>query len=181
VLPNLGIQPTTFGRAADTSVRQLQMINVFYRFFWRCLLLSARRRTVHGIKVGVLLPTVSAEELFSKVAAALDLLRDHGPRQLARMRRLVSSVLVFGAGSVGPHGEWHREVRRILLSEPIVAKSDTLPVHVACLLVHEISHAWLEHRGCEYVSGRRRRIEAICYRAAARLARRIPGGNELGG
>jgi hypothetical protein len=158
------------------------MINVrksVYRFFWRCLLLSARRRTVHGIKVGVLLPTVSAEELFSKVAAALDLLRDHGPRQLARMRRLVSGVLVFG--SVGPDGEWHREVRLILLSEPNVAKSDTHPAHVACLLVHEISHAWLEHRGCEYVSGRRRRIEAICCRAAARLARRIPGGNELGG
>jgi len=152
----------------------------FWPFFWRCLLLSARRRTVHGIKVGVLLPTVSAEEeLFSKVAAALDLLRDHGPRQLARMRRLVSGVLVFG--SVGPDGEWHREVRLILLREPNLAKSDTHPANVACLLVHEISHAWLEHRGCEYVSGRRRRIEAICCRAEARLARRIPGGNELGG
>jgi hypothetical protein len=165
------------------------MINVhksvyrfFWSLFWRCLLLSARRRTVHGTKVGVLLPpvsTVSAEELFSKVAAALDLLRDHGPRQLARMRRLVSGVLVFG--SVGPDGEWHPEARLILLREPNLAKSDTHPAQVACLLVHEISHAWLEHRGCEYVSGRRRRIEAICCRAEARLAHRIPGGNELGG
>lgn len=51
-------------------------------------------------------------------------------------------------------------------------------MHVAATVVHEATHAWLEHHSFEFVVERRQRIEAICYRSEAAFSRRIPNGGD---
>jgi len=67
----------------------------------------------------------------------------------------------------------------IELSERYVSDRKTPAIALAATIVHEVTHAWLEHHGFEYAFERRRRLEAICYRAQAAFARRVPGADRL--
>jgi hypothetical protein len=80
-----------------------------------------------------------------------------------------------------PHiaGMWRREERFILVEKSFAERADVSSLRVAATLVHEATHAWLEARGVEYSASRRRRIEAICYRAQAAFAQRAGGSTEL--
>lgn len=132
---------------------------------------------IHGVKVGVFLPEWPAEVLFTKIRAALDLIRQFDASQLARMHQLVSGILVIG--NVGPLGAWHQDNRLIKLREDHVGKTDTHPIHIAATLIHETTHAWLHQRGYKYSPVYRRRMEAVCYRRERNFARRVPGCEEL--
>jgi hypothetical protein len=146
------------------------------RALWSFNFKLAAKREIHGIRVGVALLEAEDEVVFAKLEAALDLLKRYDQRQLARLRRF-ARVLVFG--SVGPQGEWFRHARTIRLGERQVVATDTHAAHVAATIVHETTHAWLESLGFQYRPDRRRRIEALCYRAEAAFARKIPGGEDL--
>ena len=116
--------------------------NVFYRFSLALSAFSARAASTActALKGVCCCQRFPPEELFSK--------RRRRPGSPERSWSATTSracdgwCRVYSCSALAlsvPHGEWHREARRILLSEPIVAKSDTHPAHVACLLVHEIS------------------------------------------
>jgi hypothetical protein len=117
-----------------------------------------------------------AQVLFAKLGEAVSILKTFSPYHHLQ---LSGGIRVLVIGTVGPWGVWHNHSRMIQLQETWVTARDTHPVHVAATLVHELTHAWLDHRGVKYVAHRRRRIEAICYRAQARFVGRIPESAEL--
>jgi hypothetical protein len=130
-----------------------------------------------GVPVGTLLPEYPRKELVAKARAALQLVAEFDPRQLDRVRQLVAGVFIFD--DTGPLGAWMSGPRLIRLNEKFVAAPDTSDAEVAATIVHETTHAWLEAQGFEYRAERRRRIEAICFRAEAAFARRLPDGAAL--
>ena len=113
----------------------------------------------------------------AKCEAALELIRVHAPRQFGRLNRYSDGILVLG--DAGPLGAWMRSARLIRLGQHFILRADTQPAHVAGTIIHETTHAWLEHLGFRYSPGRRQRIEAICYRSEAAFARQLSGGDAL--
>jgi hypothetical protein len=120
----------------------------------------------------VIFATSDAKTLRGSVEDALELIRLYDPHQLVRLKRHVRGVLVFGTH--GGEAEWRGEAKLIRLFEDYVARPP-LAADLADVLVHEAAHAWLEDRGCEYLEGRRHRIEAICVNAQRRFNARVPG------
>ena len=146
--------------------------------WWKGIFRFAERRTFSGCSVGIFLPQTVDRPLFEqKCSVAFELVRLHGPRHFARLGKLCDGVLVFG--DTGPLAEWVQSARLITLGQHFLLRPGTQPADVAAAIVHEITHAWLDHLGFEYTVHRRRRIEAICYRSQAAFARRLPGGEEL--
>jgi len=90
-----------------------------------------------------------------------------------------SQILVLGMDEERSIGEWRLNSRLIRLNQAYIARADTQPADVASVIVHEATHAWLDDLGFEYGANFRQRIEAICYRASAAFARRIPDGGDL--
>jgi hypothetical protein len=135
---------------------------------------------LEGVQVRAFLPNswdVPAPVVEAKTAEAFALLRDFGPRYLDRVRALTNGVLLLE--SVDAAGAWHRDARLVQLDTEYIAQTETKPIHVAATLVHEVTHAWLDSLGFSYAPPQHRaRIEAICYRAEAAFARRVPGGEE---
>jgi hypothetical protein len=148
------------------------------RAYWSLLFRLSKRRILAGIEVGVFLPDAATKAVIQeKAAEAFSLLRDFGPKHLARIRRLSDGVLLFG--TVGALGSWIRDARFIRISQDFIADPGTKPIHIAATIAHEATHAWLDDLGFSYTPNRRARIEAICYRAESALARRLPGGEEV--
>jgi hypothetical protein len=137
----------------------------------------AKKERFAGVPVGTIAPEYPRNELIGKTRAALDLLAEFDPRSLHRLRRLVAGVFIFD--ETGPWGAWMRGPRLIRLNERYVAAPATTDADVAATIVHETTHAWLESLGFTYRAERRPRIEAICHRAEAALARRLPNGAAL--
>ena len=148
------------------------------RRWWGWLFRRSERRVAAGVEFGVLLPDPAHREiLVAKCEAALALLQRHGPRHLARLLAHARGVLIFGA--VRPQGEWFRDSRLVVIGEEFAARPATEPAHLAAVIVHEATHAWLEHLGFAYATERRPRLEAICFRTQAAFARAVPGGGPL--
>jgi hypothetical protein len=59
-----------------------------------------------------------------------------------------------------------------------VVASDTTPIKIALVLVHEGMHARLARAGFAYDDTVRARIERLCAKAEVLLANRVPGGDE---
>jgi hypothetical protein len=144
------------------------------RAYWFGLLFRlSKRKPLLGVEVGVFLPDAdNVAVLETKTTEAFALLSEFGQRHLTRVRDLADGVLLLG--TVGALGSWIKDARLIRVSQDFITDPDTQPVHIAATIVHEATHAWLDHLGFGYTADRRARIEAICYRAAAAFVRRIP-------
>jgi hypothetical protein len=149
----------------------------FQRRYWNLVFSFASKVPLAGVPIGTLLPQHPRSELLAKMRAAVELIAKFDPAQLDRFQRHVRHVLIFDLP--GALGTWVRGPKLILLSEAFVAASDSSDAEVAATIVHETTHAWMEARGFVYQAERRRRIEAICYRAEAKFARRLPDGEAL--
>ena len=149
----------------------------YQRHYWNLVFRLASRERVAGIIIGTLLPLFPRDRLLAKTSAALELIAQFDPRQFDRLRHLAGGIFIFD--ETGSLGTWLRGSRLIRLNEAFVAAPDTTDAEVAGTIVHETTHAWLEARGFAYHAERRRRIEAICYRAEAAFARRLPDGATL--
>jgi len=137
------------------------------------------RRTLQGVVVGAVLDDQAAEALlFSRLDNALALISRHDPRRFQRLRRLVRGINVT---NVGPDalGQWHRDSGLIEVQERFALDPDTLPEQLAAIIVHEITHAWLESLGFTYAEDRRTRIEAICGRSEISFASKLPDPKNL--
>jgi hypothetical protein len=143
------------------------------RAYFQVLYRLSSKRVARGVEIG--LPPENAEG--PKLEQALELIATHSPTDWARLRRRVRRILVFQ--HLDGQAEWHRSPRVVALAAAFLARPGIEPAHVAATLVHEATHAWLEGLGFEYVTGRRGRIEAICYRREAAFARRLAGGERL--
>ena len=149
------------------------------RFWWRTVFALCERHRFDGADVRIFLPgTAERQILVQKCRGAFELLRTYAPRQLLRLRNFTDGVLVLGEDSF-VLGEWMAPARLIRLNAAFMLKPETRPVDIAATVVHETTHAWLEHCGYRYTVERRPRIEAICYRSEAAFARQLPDGEDL--
>ena len=149
----------------------------YQRGYWGFVFRFAAKDMLAGICIGTLLPQFPRRTLLAKTRAALELIADHDPRQFARLNQLAAGIFIFE--KPGTLGTWLHGPKLILLSEEFIGTPENTDAAVACVIVHETTHAWLEARGIRYRPERRRRIEAICYRAEAAFARRLFDGAAL--
>ena len=167
-----------FSEYARFPAGGVKVISHVRRLYWALLFRLSRRRTIADIEIGVLLPDTAHKALIDqKIDAAFKLLAAYGRKYLARAQELADGILLFG--TVGPLGSWNKEARLIRISQDFIVADDTKPVHVAATMVHESTHAWLDHRGFVYTPERRARIEAICYRAQSTFAAKVPGCEQV--
>lgn len=137
----------------------------------RFLFRISQQRDVRGVKVAVCADDDRGAEVFAKLEAAFDLLEQHVPVRLDRLRSDADAVFVWG--EVGDLANWVRTLRLIRLRASWMMLPSTSPVRIAGLLVHEATHAYLERLGFSYREGRRAQIERICVRSELVLLRRI--------
>ena len=156
---------------------------VFVRYYWRAIFRIARKRTELGVQVGFLLPAAEHSSLYDREGRALALLQQFDSRALCRLQALADGILILG--SVGALAEWLGPARLIRVSEYHAADEAVDDIQLAATLVHETTHAWLNHHGIQtrHRDGpvRRARVEAICIRSEAAFLRRVPNGETLAG
>jgi hypothetical protein len=145
----------------------------------RLLLRLCERRTVAGVLVGVDADNDAESALaFERLDAAVSLIVRHDPRRGERLCRLVHAVLVTGLERYRL-GSWWQSLRIVALRRSFVLGPDEGPERIAAALVHESTHAWLEHLGFAYLRDRRARLEAICCRSEIAFARKLPDPKDL--
>jgi hypothetical protein len=150
----------------------------FSNRFWQWVHRRYIALSIDGTPIGLVHPT--PDELTrceGRLREALSLIDSYAPRASRDRRRLKVGILLFR--SHGALGEYYRDAALIKLKEQFVLDSATSATMVASLLVHELTHAWLEDHGVSYVSSRRARIERICFRAELIFAARAPDGKQL--
>ncbi len=131
-----------------------------------------------GIPVWTLQPTsIEREVVATKLTRSLELTAEHDARTLQRLRMHTIGIIV--ADHSGRCGAWLRAPRLVQVSMHHLLNTENAAEHVAATIAHEATHAWMDSRGIQYDPARRHRIEAVCYRSEARLARRLPGCSEL--
>ncbi|MFN0061092.1 MAG: hypothetical protein ACKVPX_01040 [Myxococcaceae bacterium] len=143
------------------------------QLFRRVLFALSRKRELLGIEVAISLSSVTeAEQIFTKVEAALQLTAKIDPRQFSRLRRAVRRIWVrFTSDRVA--GEWFKKDQICVLSDLYVLDEQTSTEELALLLVHESSHAWLQHLGISQQQEELERREKICVRAERAFARKL--------
>lgn len=148
------------------------------RAWWRTLFRLSERHAFSGCRVAIFLP-LSGErvDLERTCAEALELLRVTSPKHFRRVQSHAYGILVLG--EQGPLGTWLGSAQLIQLSQTHLLGRETRAAQVASTIVHEATHAWLEHLGFSYETERRQRIEAICYRSEAAFVRRLPNGEGM--
>lgn len=118
-----------------------------------------------------------AEELRTKIAAALKLIEAHSPKGYVRVRRFIPRILIFGGH--GYTAVYVSELRLCDVCRHYALAETTTPPRLAMTLVHEATHGYLESRGLVYEEDRREQIEGVCIRTEIALARRLPESAEL--
>jgi hypothetical protein len=111
-------------------------------------------------------------EDLTRVEGALLLIKQHSPLDYARIARELERVWVY----LLPHGlgEYKLSLKACLLDERYVADPATSIEQIACTIVHEATHAWLERYGIGYKEEQRAKIEAICFRRELALQLACP-------
>jgi hypothetical protein len=132
-------------------------------------------RVVDGLWVGTGGTGESqSEEILHRVEQALFQIKTHDLRRYNRLRRDLARIWVRLQG--GDRGCYNSAVRACELDPRFVLRPSVTPSEVAVTIVHEATHARLEHCGISYSENRRHRIERVCFRQEIAFAQRLPDG-----
>jgi hypothetical protein len=133
---------------------------------------------MHGVLVGAVNTGVSEpdETLIGKVASALDLIALHDPSSLHRLQRHLRRILVELDLYAAMH--YVSQFDTCIVNADYVTRAETTITDIASGLIHEATHARLDHAGVEYREDIRGRIESICYNAELRFLRRVPNSKD---
>ncbi|HZR75248.1 hypothetical protein [Bradyrhizobium sp.] len=144
-------------------------------FFVKFDLWVSTARSVDGLWVG------SIEDKpwpgLSRVESALRLIRDRDPLSYSRVTRYLDRIWVRIV--LGSLGEYQRQLNACVLDKHFVLSATTTVEKIASTIIHEVTHARLEHWGIAYDEKARSRIEAICVRRELSFVRKVPGGEML--
>ena len=137
---------------------------------WLLLAWSADRSLIEGCDVRV--AAASDEELAdvrSKVADALRLIAERGPRFHIRIVRDVRRFLFAGVSG----GRYIAGLQTCLIG---VGYARRVPaIELAMTMIHEATHARLSRAGFRYRAACRERIERVCVAQEIAFAQRVPG------
>jgi len=130
-------------------------------------------RAIDGLRVG---STESEPQPgLRRVERALRLIRVCDPVNYSRVLRHLDRVWVRLIPSA--RAQYERQLNACVLDERFVL-SETIQ-EIASAIVHETTHARLEHWGIAYDEKVRSRIEAICIRRQLNFVGKLPGGEAL--
>jgi len=136
-----------------------------------------RKRSILGFMVAVSGNRLEKARAFANMEQALKLFQKYAPVRFDYTQQDVKRILVSG-GFAGA-GIWIRSLDMIELQAECVNTEDAWPEAIACLIIHEATHARLERLGFGYSEKQRIQIERVCIRSERFLARRIPNSEEL--
>lgn len=108
---------------------------------------------------------------------ALRLIKHYSPLHYSRVLHHLERVWV----KLTPHGLacYERSLEACVLDERFVLAETTTVERIATTIVHEATHARLEHWGIPYDEEMRTRIEAICCRRELAFAIKLPDSAQL--
>lgn len=133
----------------------------------RLLILMSTPQRVRGVEVRDVRGARDAS-IIDKLNEALALLGQFAPVRLDQLRRYLSRIVITGA--TGP--EYWPSLRAC------VARADWVHAHavseVALMLVHEATHARIDHCGIRVTEHTRERVERLCMKREAEVAARMP-------
>ncbi len=112
--------------------------------------------------------------VFERVAQALDLIKASDPLRYRRILRDIDRIVVAPL-MTGAEAQYSREINACEIDEQFMLGERYAPELAASVIVHEATHARLEHMGFVYVEERRQRIEEICIRRECAFLAKVPG------
>jgi len=130
-----------------------------------------------GVRVSATSSNESIEDkAIESVFAALDVLRDTAPQQLERIPILTLGLTIAPLDDA--LGQWRSDLGVCLLNERFVVARETTSPELASTIVHELTHARLEHVGFRSADATRARIERICFLAQRNFVLSLPPSDE---
>jgi hypothetical protein len=138
--------------------------------------LSRELRSTHGLRVASLESAALDDIVFSRLEAGLALLSERYPRALVTARRQIGRILILHLA--GPLGLFQQYTRTMVFAKEFLHSQSATPLRVACVFVHEATHARLAARGVSYGPDTRVRHEVACMRAELRLLSALPPSDE---
>ena len=129
-------------------------------------------RMVDGLWIGASVDESKEADALRRVENALSLIKTHDPLRYGRLVRDLLRIWVRLLPN--SHGSFNRAARACQLDTRFVLDQTVAVSEIACVIVHEATHARLEHHGIAYEEGSRHRIESACVREELRFARRLP-------
>jgi len=146
-------------------------------WFYRALFALSRHRTSDGVTFSLFMRSVADFNIaFDKFAMALALLREHSPRSLRAVQ--AHTPRVFGIG-IAAMGQYLPLSDLCLVDDELLLGSALTPSRLACTLVHEATHARLNHAGIPYRSENKIRVERMCTRAEIQAAKTFADWSDL--
>ena len=143
-------------------------------WFWAALRWRAPKRELHGIETWAPLMECEDQKIaFSRVADAIELVKQYSPGRYLRLQRSFSSIVIWGTTS--DTASYVCRSRMCRLWQSFILSPDVRTTYIASVLVHEATHGWLDGHGIQYSESVRHRIERVCVRAELLFCRRMPG------
>jgi hypothetical protein len=143
----------------------------------RLALYSSKSRSINGLWIGAFAKE-EAEPSLRRVEEALNVVKRYDPLQYKRIIRDLDRVWV----SLEPNsrGCFRRSLNACVLDERYVLAATTTSEMLAKTIIHEATHARLDHWGINYDDEKKRvRIEAVCMRRELAFAAKLRQGTSL--
>jgi hypothetical protein len=132
---------------------------------------------VDGLWIGASVDDSDMADALGRLEEALRLISTHDPYRYRRLLRDLSRIWVRLLPTA--RANYNRAARACQLDTRFVLDQAAGIPEIACVIIHEATHARLEHRGIQYQEAQRHRIESACRRQELRFARRLPYAVEL--
>jgi len=136
-----------------------------------------KTRSIGGLWVGAT-KSEQAERCLNRVEKALNVIKQYDPLQYIRVLRYLDRVWVCLEPNA--RGCFRASLNACILDERYVLAEATTPEDLAATIVHEATHARIDHWGVEYSDVKERlRIEAVCMRRELAFSAKLPQSKPL--
>lgn len=139
----------------------------------RVMMWLSTSRRIDGLWVGTY---SNAGQVMPRVEEALALIKTRDPLRYRRILKDVGRVWVNLTPGVAARFKFG--IRTCELDERFVLAETSSPEAIAAVIVHEATHARLEHRGIGYDERIRGRVEGVCARRELAFAKLLPDGEQ---
>jgi hypothetical protein len=131
---------------------------------------NSHRVDVRGIQVIGTTTPGGDHDMIPKVVSAINLIAETDPRRFARLQQDIRRIVIVPIA--GARGAYVLRSRACYLDAATVSQFSSTTL--TTLIVHEATHARIEHAGVRQWPDRKLRYERICVRAEIAFAERLP-------
>ena len=132
-------------------------------------------RIVRGLPLTLIntRPDIDSEDVFARLAAALELIERYQPSHFRRMHRDFARIQVRRFPC---RGAYFPDTRICLVELTFVVNRQFTPTQVAATILHEAMHARLDNAGVKYDPAGAAKHERFCRRAEVEFGMLAPDG-----